>query len=116
MYCPDYQIIEWNESNFDISMHPFVSSAFRNKKWTFIADYARLYIIYNYGGIYLDTDVEIIRSIDDLLQYTAFMGFEGNEFIAAGLGFGATKKCPVIKDMLDMYDNIEFEQFKDKAC
>ena len=66
--CPDYEIIEWNESNYDVTKIPFMKEAYDAKKWGFVPDYARLDIIYNNGGIYLDTDVEIVKSLDDLLS------------------------------------------------
>ena len=76
-HCPDYQIIEWNEDNYDISSAPlFVRQVFDARKWGFIADYIRLEIIYTHGGIYLDTDVEAIQSFDELLKNSAFWGFE----------------------------------------
>ena len=89
-YCPDYEIIEWNESNFDISSCPlYVRQAYDVKKWAFVSDYARLKIIHTCGGIYLDTDVELIKSLDSLLEYNAFFGFEDGKYVATGLGFGA---------------------------
>ena len=66
-YCPDYQIKLWNESNFDVSTHPFIRAAYESEAWAFVSDYARLKIIFDYGGIYLDTDVELIKSLDSLL-------------------------------------------------
>ncbi len=107
-YCPDYEIIEWNESNYDFTKNQYMKDAFEAKKWGFVPDYARLDIIYNYGGIYLDTDVEIIKPIDDLLQYKAFMGMEKPGFVALGLGFGAEPGNNIIRAMRDDYDNISF--------
>lgn len=75
-YCPDYKIIEWNENNYDFIKNEYMKEAYDSKKWGFVPDYARLDIIYNYGGIYLDTDVEIIKSFDALLNQEAFIGFE----------------------------------------
>lgn len=107
-YCPDYEIIEWNESNFNININNYVKEAYHAKKWAFVSDYARLFIIYNYGGIYLDTDVELIKSIDIFLKYSAFFALESSEYINTGLGFGAIKKNKYIKKMLDEYNNIHF--------
>lgn len=108
-YCPDYEIIEWNESNYDISSAPlYVRQAYEAKKWGFVPDYIRLELIYNYGGIYLDTDVEIIKPIDELLKNKGFAGFESNEHIALGLGFGAEKGNPVIKLLMDSYIERKF--------
>lgn len=107
-YMPDYQIIEWNEKNFDIRKCEFIKSAYEHKKWAFVSDYARLDIIYNNGGIYLDTDVEVIKNFDKLLSYECFMGFEVSGFINTGLGFGAVKHHPIIKENLDYYNNLRF--------
>ena len=76
--CPDYQIIEWNETNFDFSENKFASEAYFAKKWAFVADYARLKVLEEYGGIYLDTDIELLKNFDSLLNYPAFIGFENN--------------------------------------
>ena len=75
-YCPDYEIKEWNEDNFDIHCSDYVQEAYEAGKWAFVTDYARLWIIYHHGGIYLDTDVEVIKPYDDLLSNKAFFGFE----------------------------------------
>lgn len=103
----DYEIIEWNENNFDVYSLPFTSEAYDAKKWAFVSDYVRAYVLYNYGGIYLDADMEIIRSIDPLLENEAFCAFEsGNYLGTAALGC----KCnnPWIKDMLDVYIDKHF--------
>lgn len=107
-YCPDYEIIEWNESNYDISKNLYMRQAYENKKWGFVPDYARLDIIYHYGGIYLDTDVEIIDSFDDLLYQKGFAGFEKESYVALGLGFGAIKGLPIIKELMEQYDQYKF--------
>lgn len=109
-YCPDYEIIEWNEDNFDISQNDYAREAYEEKKWAFVTDYARLWIVYNHGGIYLDTDVELVRSLDDLLIESAFFGFEDGQSIATGLGFGAEIGNPVVEAMLRDYDMIHFRQ------
>ena len=75
-FCPDYEIKEWNEDNFDIACCPYVAEAYLKKKWAFVSDYARFWILYNYGGLYFDTDVELIKSIDDIVERGAFMGVE----------------------------------------
>ena len=107
-FCPDYEIIEWNESNYDITKNRYMKEAYDVKKWGFVPDYARLDIIYTQGGIYLDTDVEIIRNMDPLLEDEAFMGFEDGKFVALGLGFGAAKGNPHIKAMRDVYEGVSF--------
>lgn len=107
-YCPEYSIVEWNESNFDVAGNDYVKEAYESGKWAFVADYARLWIIYHYGGIYLDTDVEILKSFDSLLEETAFLGLEDSRLIATGLGFGAEKRNGIVKTMLQEYDGIHF--------
>ena len=105
---PDYEIVEWNESNFDKDMFEYTRQAYSKKQYSFVSDVARLFIIYNYGGIYLDTDVETIKRYDSFLGYEAFFGMESDGLINTGIGFGAKKKCKVVKKMLDSYTNIEF--------
>ena len=107
-YCPDYEIKLWNEQNFDFSGNLYARQAYEQKKWAFVSDYARLKIIYEFGGIYLDTDVEILRPLDDLLELKGFLGFQDNKEIATGLGFGAEKGNPVIKAMLADYADAAF--------
>ena len=88
-YCPDYEIVEWNEDNFDVEQYPYAKFCLQNKKWAFLSDFARLVIVHEHGGIYFDTDVELVRSPDSLLSYEAFYGFENDQNVATGLGFGA---------------------------
>lgn len=108
-YCPDYKIIEWNESNFNIFSCPlYVQEAYQEKKWAFVTDYVRLKVVYDYGGIYLDTDVELKKSIDNLLHYDAYFGFEEGKFINTGLGFGSVSQLPLLKELMDDYTNISF--------
>lgn len=107
-YCPDYKILRWDESNYDIKKNRYMLEAYQNKKWGFVPDYARLDIIYSYGGIYLDTDVELIKSLDDLLYYDAFAGMERLGVVNFGLGFGASKGNSIIKILLDDYDKLKF--------
>lgn len=106
--CPDYEIREWNENNYDFSKNLYMKQAYENKKWGFVPDFARLDIIYQYGGIYLDTDVEIVRSFDDLLYNDAFIGWENRYYVNAGSGFGASKHNPIIADMRKDYEKLEF--------
>ena len=107
-FCPDYEIICHNEDNFDISQNRYMKEAYDAKKWAFVSDYARLKIIYDNGGIYLDTDVELIKPIDDLLDKKGFMGFEDKGIVATGLGFGAEKGNAVVGELLKDYDDIPF--------
>lgn len=107
-YCPDYEIRRWDENNYDIEKNRYMSQAYKAKKWGFVPDYARLDVIYNYGGIYLDTDVEILKPLDPLLELDLFCGFENINFVNFGLGFGAKKNHELIKKMMDVYENLEF--------
>lgn len=107
-YCPDYEIIEWNESNYDLSKCRYMEDAFRKKIWGFVPDYARIDIVYHHGGIYMDTDVELIRNIDDLLYQKGFAGFEDEGYVNLGSGFGAVKELPVLKAMMEYYDKEDF--------
>ena len=107
-YCPDYQIIEWNESNFDVNMFDYTRQAYKEKKYAFVSDVARLYVVYNYGGIYLDTDIELKDSLDNFLGYDGWFNWESNLFIATGLGFGAQKGNKLVKDMLEDYKDKKF--------
>lgn len=114
-YCPDYKIVEWNEENFNISDHPFVKAAYDAKAWAFVSDFVRLQVIYKYGGIYLDTDVKLLKNLDFLLKNNYFVGVQQSHFqINTGLGFGAEKGCSVIKRMLAEYDEITFNHEKRK--
>ena len=107
-YCPDYEIICWNEENFDLTQNRYMKEAYEAGKWAFVSDVARLIIIYENGGIYLDTDVELIKPIDDLLQSKGFMGFDEKGIVATGLGFGAEKGNEIVGEFLKDYDNIPF--------
>lgn len=109
-YCPDYEIIEWNESNFDVNSHPFTKAAYDAKAWAFVSDYVRLKVVYEYGGIYLDTDVELLKNIDFLLKNQCYLGVQQQGMLCnTGLGFGAEKSNSVIKKMLDKYTNLIFD-------
>ncbi|MGN0572523.1 MAG: glycosyltransferase family 32 protein [Acutalibacteraceae bacterium] len=101
---PDYKIIEWNEDNFDMDIHPYTRFCFDNKKWAFLSDFARLWVVNNNGGLYFDTDVEALKSFDELLVNDAFFGFENKDYIASGLGFGAVAHHITVEAMLKEYD------------
>lgn len=108
-YCPDYEIKEWNEESYDLSQAPlYVQQAYEAKKWAFVTDYVRLQVVYEHGGIYLDTDVELVRSPDEFLDNSSFFGFEGTEYIATGLGFGAEKGAGILKELMSDYQEIHF--------
>ncbi len=103
-FCPDYEIIQWNEDNFNIDLNGYTRWCYDNKKYAFLSDYVRLLVVYDQGGIYFDTDVELIRPIGSLLQHDAFFGFETPAHVASGLGFGSVARGIVITAMLREYD------------
>ena len=104
--CPDYKIIEWNEDNFDVNCCLYVKEAYTAKKWAFVSDYCRFHVLYHYGGIYLDTDVELIKNIDDLGD--CFVGFESNDRVASGLIRAAQKNDEICRLMLESYTQDHF--------
>ncbi len=101
-HAPDYEIIRWDKDRFDINSLRFTQQAFEHKKWAFISDVQRLYALYEYGGIYLDSDVELVRPLDDLLDNTAFLGFQNPELLEMWV-LGFEKGHPWIKRLLDYY-------------
>lgn len=105
-YLPDYEIKRWNQYNFDISNSVYAKQALVCKKYAFVSDYIRLAVLYKYGGIYLDTDMKVLRSFNELLNNEAFIGFESKYSIAAGI-IGAEKKHNYIKILLDLYEDKE---------
>lgn len=107
-YCPDYEIIEWNESNYDLMKNEYVKYTYEHKLFAFLTDYVRLDIIYNEGGIYLDTDVELLKPIDSLIDCKAFMGMESIGQVNTGLIFGAIKQHPFIKENKEYYEKQPF--------
>lgn len=106
-HCPDYEIIEWNESNFDIACCDYVREAYKLQKWAFVSDVARLYALVTQGGIYMDTDVEVLKSLDTILQYDAVSGFESDKSISTGL-MACRDGHPLFQEFLHEYDNIHF--------
>ena len=119
-YCPDYEIIRWDESNYDVHKNTYISQAYEQKKWAFVSDYARVDILYQEGGIYFDTDVEVVAPFDKFLVWDLFCGFESKEYVAWGLGYGAVKGHPILKNVLEVYENMPFIQedgsFNMTAC
>ena len=107
-YCPNYEIKLWNEENYNVYHCPFLKEAYDSKNWACVSDYARLEIVYREGGIYLDTDVELLKSLDNLIQNECFLASDGEAGINTGLGLGAVKNHPVIKQMLDEYSDRHF--------
>lgn len=107
-FCPDYEIIQWNEDNYDLEKNTYMRQAYAAKAYGFVPDYARLDILYNYGGIYLDTDVELIRNLDDLLYEEAFCGVEKWQVVNFGGCSGSTKGNKMIKEFRDNRENLLF--------
>lgn len=113
-FLPDYEIVEWNEDNFDVNMIPYTKEAYEAKKYAFVSDYARFWILYHHGGIYFDTDVEVIKNMDDIIARGAFMGCEkitkrNKPLVAPGLGLGVSPKSVFYKDILDLYASLHFK-------
>lgn len=115
-YLPDYEIIEWNENNFDVKSIPYTAEAYAAGKYAFVSDYARFWILYEYGGLYFDTDVEVIKPMTDIIAAGSFFGAEidGDAAksimpkVAPGLCIGAEKGMPVFKAVLDKYAILDF--------
>ena len=107
-YLPDYEIKEWNEDNFDINYNDFTRQSYNAKKYAFTSDFIRLYALYTEGGIYMDTDVEVYKSLDRFLKEEGFTGFEDIHYPATAT-MGAVKGNPVIKMMIDYYNCIDFK-------
>lgn len=105
-----YEVIEWNENNFDIDSHPFVKAAYKAKKWAYVSDYIRAYVIYKYGGIYLDTDILVLDNFDRFLNNRAFVGFENPHYPFTAV-FGAEPGHPLVKDMIEYYDRLDEYKF-----
>ena len=106
-FCPDYEIVRWDESNFDLSYNDYVREAYEAKKWAFVTDVVRLYVLVNYGGIYMDTDVEVLKPLDELLQYEAFSGFESQTKISTGI-MASVIGQKLFMEFLNEYNEIHF--------
>lgn len=106
-YCPDYEFKVWNEDNFEMYLYPYVREAYENGKYAFVTDVVRLYALYNEGGIYMDTDVEVIKSFDNFLHHNAFMGFEDDTHVSSAV-IGCEKSNQWAKDNLDYYKDRHF--------
>lgn len=104
---PEWEYLEINETNFDINSHPYCKEAYKNKMWGFIGDPVRLWAVYNYGGIYLDTDIEVYKSFEPLLENKFFLGFEQPHYLQNAT-IGAEKGNPIVKELYDAYDNEKF--------
>ena len=123
-YLPNYEIKQWDESNFEVNMIPYTAEAYKQKKYAFVSDFARFWIIYHYGGLYFDTDVEVIKPLDGIIAKGNFMGFEVDPdgdntpgkyaprfcfAVNPGVGFGMEKEHPFMKKMHDLYAELKFE-------
>ena len=118
-FLPDYEIKEWNEENFDVNQIPYTEQAYKCKKYAFVSDYARFKILYDHGGIYFDTDVEVIRQMDSIIEKAPYMGVEIeldlsdsysiSNSVNPGLGMAAPPHHSFIKEMLDLYKQLEYD-------
>lgn len=111
-YAPDYEIIEWNEENFDVFSGIYPAEAYESEKYAFVSDFARLKVLFEHGGFYLDTDVELIKSLDDLRSQDAFMGFESDLSVSPGSIIGAQRANEFIGELLGKYETLKFRYDK----
>ena len=109
-YLPNYIIQQWNESNFDVNMTQYTAEAYKHKKYAFVSDYARFWILYHYGGLYFDTDVQIVNSLDSIIEHGAFMGREAGTKgkVAPGLGLGVQPYHKLYWELLNEYSLLHF--------
>lgn len=109
-YCPNYQIIKWDESNFDINICPYVQEAYKTKNWAYVSDYARFYVLNKYGGLYLDTDVELIRPIDPIVQKGPFFALETEKYdsVNPGIGMASWANNSFYEKIIKDYNNSHF--------
>jgi hypothetical protein len=110
-FCPEYKIVEWNESNLDFSDCKYAVQAYEAKMWAFVSDYARMKILRDNGGVYMDVDVELVKNIDRLLHHEAFMGFEDGLVVNTGLIAGSESNHRLFADLVDRYQTYEFVNF-----
>lgn len=106
-HCPDYEIIEWNESNFDVNCCDYVKEAYEAKKWAFVTDYVRIWALNTYGGVYLDTDVELKKSLDKFLSHRAFTGFEKEDLPFTAI-YGSEANHPLCTTIISHYKDRQF--------
>lgn len=110
-YLPEYEIKEWNEDNFDVNIIPYTKDAYADGKYAFVSDYARFWILYHYGGVYFDTDVEVIKSMDDIIERGPFMGLEIPEEgcqINPGLGLACESGNPIYTTILEGFAKLDY--------
>lgn len=109
-FCPDFEIREWNEDNCDYLTMPFMAEAYAAKKYAFVSDVMRLIVLEQYGGVYFDTDVEVVRDISPLLNDEGFIGFENNRFVNSGQVMAAVPHQPIVQAMIDEYKKLHYMQ------
>lgn len=117
-FFPDYEIKEWNEDNFDVNIIPYTKEAYEAKKYAFVSDYARFWILYHHGGLYFDTDVEVIKSMDHIIKRGPFMGIEKlnpdisdvstSSLVAPGLGLSSSIGHPIYAEILKYYESLHW--------
>jgi len=109
-FCPDYEIVRWDESNFDVNCCAYVREAYDAKKWAFVSDYARFWILYHQGGVYLDTDVELVRPLDEIVSAGSFMGMQSEKKpeVAPGLGIACPAGMALIGELMEDYHTRRF--------
>ena len=107
-FLPDYEIKEWNEDNYDVRKIPYISEAYDAEKYAFVSDYARFDILYQYGGIYFDTDVEVIKDLSPIIEQGAFAGVERAGALNAGLGIASPAAMPIYREVVDSYQQEHF--------
>lgn len=107
-FFPDYEIKQWDESNFDVNIIPYTSEAYSIGKYAFVSDYARMWVLYHHGGVYFDTDVEVVRSFEDILLSGGFMGFETKTFVNPGLGMALSKGSDIAFKVMNEFERTKF--------
>lgn len=107
-YCPDYEILEWNCGNYDVTKNSYMRQAYEKRKWAFVSDYARLDLVYTFGGIYLDMDVELLNTLDMLIGAAAFFCKDPMGIIDLGSGFGSVSGLPLLAEMMEVYEGRDF--------
>ena len=113
-YCPDYEIIEWNEDTFNVNLNDYTRFTYEHELYAYLSDYVRLWAVENKGGVYFDTDVELIKPIDSLLQYDAFWGFEDNKYITSGVGFGSIANHQILRLIMEEYEKLSYEELSER--
>lgn len=112
--CPDYELICWNEENFDIRRVPYVRWAYEKGMWAFVSDYVRVWALYTMGGFYFDTDVEILKSIEELRYQSAFIGMEESGCVNSGVGMGAVRGNELLKELLSKYEILSYDELESR--